>query len=54
MSFTDAERECLLTQPLMRAASASPEGKPDVAPVVFEVDGNDIVAVGFDNTGTVR
>ena len=54
MSFTDAEREYLRTQPLMRFASASPEGKPDVAPVGFELDGDDIVSGGFDITRTVR
>ena len=54
MSFTDAERAYLGTQPLMRFASASPEGKPDVAPVGFELDGDDIVSGGFDITRTVR
>ena len=38
----------------MRFATASPEGKPDVAPVVFEVDGDDIVTAGFDIARTVR
>lgn len=38
----------------MRFASASSEGRPDVAPVVFEVDGDDIVTGGFDITHTVR
>ena len=46
--FTVAELEYLATQPLMRFASASPSGRPDVAPVVFEVDGSEIVAAGFD------
>jgi pyridoxamine 5'-phosphate oxidase family protein len=53
-TFTDAERAYLAAQPLMRFATASPEGKPDVAPVVFEVDGDDIVTAGFDITHTVR
>lgn len=52
--FTDAELEYLRTQPLMRFASASPSGKPDVAPVVFEVDGDTIVTGGFDILKTVR
>ena len=53
-AFTDAERAYLDAQPLMRFATASPEGKPDVAPVVFSVDGDDIVTAGFDITHTVR
>lgn len=53
-TFTDAERAYLRTQPLMRFASASPTGNPDVAPVVFEVDGDHIVTAGFDITHTVR
>lgn len=52
--FTAAEINYLLTQPLMRFASASTNGRPDVAPVVFEVDGDDIVTSGFDITHTVR
>ena len=42
-AFTDAEVEYLRSQPLMRFATASTSGKPDVAPVVFECDGDDIV-----------
>lgn len=38
----------------MRFASASSSGRPDVAPVVFEVDGDDILTAGFDITHTVR
>jgi len=53
-AFTDAELAYLATQPLMRFASASPTGKPDVVPVVFSVDGDDIVSGGFDITHTVR
>lgn len=53
-TFTAAEREYLASQPLMRFATASPTGKPDVAPVVFEVDGDDIVSAGFDIVRTVR
>ncbi len=52
--FTPAELEYLSTQPLMRFATASATGKPDVAPVTFEVDGDDIVTAGFDITHTVR
>ena len=53
-SFTDAELAYLQSQPLMRFASASSTGRPDVAPVVFEVDGDDIVTAGFDIAHTVR
>jgi pyridoxamine 5'-phosphate oxidase family protein len=52
--FTDAEAAYLRSQPLMRFASASPAGRPDVAPVVFELDGDDIVTSGFDISSTVR
>ena len=38
----------------MRFASASPDGRPDVAPVVFEIDGDDVLTAGFDITHTVR
>ncbi len=53
-AFTTAELEYLRSQPLMRFATASSSGRPDVAPVVFEVDGSDIVTAGFDVTHTVR
>ena len=53
-TFTNAEGAYLDVQPLMRFATASPEGKPDVAPVVFSVEGDDIVTAGFDITHTVR
>lgn len=52
--FTDAEVAYLQSQPLMRFASASLSGRPDVVPVVFEVDGDDILTGGFDITHTVR
>ena len=53
-AFTVAELEYLATQPLMRFASASINGRPDVAPVVFEIDGDDVLTAGFDVTHTVR
>ncbi|MDH2903750.1 MAG: PPOX class F420-dependent oxidoreductase [Actinomycetota bacterium] len=53
-AFTDVELAYLDAQPLMRFATASPDGKPDVAPVVFSVDGDSIVTAGFDITHTVR
>ena len=53
-AFTVAELEYLAIQPLMRFASASLNGRPDVAPVVFEIDGDDVLTAGFDITHTVR
>jgi pyridoxamine 5'-phosphate oxidase family protein len=53
-AFTVAELEYLTSQPLMRFASASLNGRPDVAPVVFEIDGDDVLTAGFDITHTVR
>lgn len=53
-AFTEAEVAYLESQPLMRFATASPAGKPDVAPVIFELDGDDIVTAGFDITHTAR
>jgi pyridoxamine 5'-phosphate oxidase family protein len=53
-AFTDQELAYLRSQPLMRFASASATGRPDVAAVAFSVDGDDIVTAGFDITKTVR
>lgn len=53
-AFTSAEEEYLRSQPLMRFSSAWSDGRPDVAPVVFEVDEDDILTAGFDITHTVR
>ena len=53
-AFTEAEIAYLRSQPLMRFATASPTGTPDVAPVVFDLDGDDIVTAGFDITHTAR
>jgi pyridoxamine 5'-phosphate oxidase family protein len=53
-AFTERELEYLRSQPLMRFASASPAGVPDVAAVAFSVDGDDLVTAGFDITKTVR
>ena len=53
-AFTPAEIDYLRTQPLMRFATASTTGRPDVAPVVFELDGDDIVTSGFHIAKTVR
>lgn len=53
-AFTEAEVAYLNSQPLMRFASASSSGKPDVAPVIFELDGDDILTAGFNVTKTAR
>ena len=53
-AFTEQELAYLAGQPLMRFASASLPGRPDVATVAFSVDGDDIVTAGFDITKTVR
>ena len=53
-AFTDRELAYLRSQPLMRFASASPAGMPDVATVAFSVDGDVLVTAGFDITKTVR
>jgi len=52
--FTDLELEYLRSQPLMRFASASLSGRPDVATVAFTVEGDEIVTAGFDVTKTLR
>lgn len=53
-AFTELELAYLSSQPLMRFASASPKGMPDVATVAFSVDADDIVTAGFDIAKTVR
>lgn len=53
-AFTGPELDYLNNQPLMRFASASPQGRPDVVAVAFSVDGDDIVTSGFDIRKTVR
>ena len=52
--FTELELEYLASQPLMRIATASLSGEPDIAVVTFGVDGDDIVSGGFDIAKTVR
>lgn len=53
-AFTDLELSYLRAQPLMRFASASLTGQPDVATVVFTIEGDEIVTAGFDIAKTVR
>lgn len=52
MGYTDAELRFLKSQPLGRIATVSASGEPDVAPVGFRLDGDDIVVGGFDITAT--
>ena len=54
VAFTDLELSYLRTQPLLRFASASSTGQPDVATVVFTIEGDEIVTAGFDIAKTVR
>ena len=53
-AFTDLELAYLSGQPLMRFASASPTGQPDVATVAFSVEGDEIVTAGFNIAKTQR
>lgn len=53
-AFTDAEIGYLSDHHVARLASASPAGQPDVSPVGFELDGDDIVSGGLDLTKTIR
>ena len=53
-AFSERELAYLGGQPLMRFASASPAGAPDVATVAFSVAGDEIITAGFDITKTVR
>lgn len=52
--FTPAEVAYLASQPLLRFATASPTGSPDLVVVTFELHGSAIVTGGFDITKTVR
>lgn len=52
MSFTSEERAYLESQPLGRIGTASAKGVPDVAPVGFGVDGDDLLVGGMDVTKT--
>ena len=52
--LTGPETEYLRSQPLMRIATASLAGAPDIAVVTFGIDGDDIVSGGLDIAKTVR
>ena len=53
-AYTEAELAYLKSQPLMRFATASMSGRPDIAPVGFAIEGDDIVTAGINITRTVR
>lgn len=53
-AFTEPEIAFLTAQPLMRFASASPGGRPDVATVGFTMDADDILTGGIAITTTIR
>ena len=52
MVFTDAELKYLQSQRLARIATVSAKGEPDVAPVGFRIDGDEVIVGGLDNTKT--
>lgn len=54
MSFTDEELAYIRSQPLARIATVSPDGQPDVVPVVFEFDGTHFFIGGFAPERTRR
>lgn len=50
--FTEKEVEYLKSQHLARIATVSPDGQPDVIPVGYELDGQQIYISGHDVTTT--
>lgn len=46
MSFTQAELDCLASQPLAGLATVGPDGQPDVVPVAVEFDGTGFCICG--------
>jgi pyridoxamine 5'-phosphate oxidase family protein len=54
MTFTAAERVFLGEARLGRIATTSADHVPDVAPVGFSVDGDDILVGGMDITKTLK
>jgi pyridoxamine 5'-phosphate oxidase family protein len=53
-AFTEPEIDFLNEQRLARIATASASGQPDVSPVGFGLDHDEIVSGGLDITKTVR
>jgi pyridoxamine 5'-phosphate oxidase family protein len=54
MEFTSAELDYIRTQPLARIGTASPKGKPDVAAVAFDFDGEYFYVSGRRNEITLK
>ncbi len=52
--FSERETAYLKSQRLARIATVSPDIQPDVAPVVFEFDGEHIYVGGMDVTRTLK
>ena len=46
--FTDAEREYIQAQRLVRLATASPSGLPHVVPLIFQLNGDRILLRGWN------
>jgi pyridoxamine 5'-phosphate oxidase family protein len=54
MSFTNEETAYIRSQPLLRVATVSGDGQPDVVPVTFEFDGFHFYIGGYAPEGTRR
>ena len=54
MEFTEGELEYLRTQPLARVATVSSDGQPDVSPVGFRFDGEQVWIMGRDIAKTYK
>jgi pyridoxamine 5'-phosphate oxidase family protein len=54
MSFTAEEVAFIQSQRLVRVATTSSDGQPDVVPTGFEFDGTHFYIGGFDTTNTRR
>lgn len=54
MAFSDDEIGYIRSQPLVRVATAAPDGQPDVVPVAFEFDGFHFYIGGWNPTNTRR
>ena len=52
--FKPAEIDFIQSQRLLRIGTASPEGRPDVAPVGFDFDGEYFYVSGRDNQQTLK
>ena len=52
--FSPAESDFIKSQRLLRIGTASPEGRPDVAPVAFDFDGEYFYVSGMRNKQTLK